>query len=167
MAAPGRAGTRSLRQVQGGTPSECGARLRARRAAAIRLPASRTPSRPTSQPECGRRSTRTLSKVQRRNETQPGEAGGRTHLMDLRGSGPTLVQAGLTPYGCRQSRLQNSDRFGAAQEHPSWQRRPRTAIGAILMATMVGSALAQPPIRYFRRTSGAFGRTVFREVRPP
>ena len=34
----------------------------------------------------------------------------------------------------------------------------------ILMATMVGSALAQPPIRYFRRTSGAF-RTVFREVR--
>ena len=44
---------------------------------------------------------------------------------------------------------------------------PRTAIGAILMATMVGSALAQPPIRYFRRTSGAFGRTVFREVRPP
>ena len=63
--------------------------------------------------------------------------------------------------------LANSDRFGAAQEHPSWQRRPRTAIGAILMATMVGSALAQPPIRYFRRTSGAFGRTVFREVRPP
>ena len=35
------------------------------------------------------------------------------------------------------------------------------------MATMVGSALAQPPLRYFRRTSGAFGRTVFREVRPP
>ena len=57
--------------------------------------------------------------------------------------------------------------FGAAQEHPNWQRRPRTAIGAILMATMVGSALAQPPIRYFRRTSGGFGRTVFREVRPP
>ena len=70
-------------------------------------------------------------------------------------------------FSSRRSRLQNSDRFGAAQEHPNWQRRPRTAIGAILMATMVGSALAQPPIRYFRRTSGAFGRTVFREVRPP
>ena len=69
--------------------------------------------------------------------------------------------------GTPLSRLQNSDRLGAAQEHPSQQRRPRTAIGAILMATMVGSALAQPPIRYFRRTSGAFGRTVFREVRPP
>ena len=64
-----------------------------------------------------------------------------------------------------QSRLQNSDRFGAAQEHPSWQRRPRTAIGAILIATMVGSALAQPPIRYFRRTPGAFGRSASQEVR--
>ena len=32
-------------------------------------------------------------------------------------------------------------------------------LARFLIATMVGSALTQPPIRYFRRTSGAFGRS--------
>ena len=95
------------------------------------------------------------------------ERQGGKELTSLRPTAIVLVGLGIDERAQRMSRLQNSDRFGAAQEHPNWQRRPRTAIGAILMATMVGSALAQPPIRYFRRTSGGFGRTVFREVRPP